>query len=188
MLYQISNKIGVAYVHALPRPTVDDFIESDSVVIRDTIHGRGEGTIYLRCHNCTNDNDLLKNVITTTRRYEMKIIYKLCNNSTTSKWGEYKYDNVYNNIINQACLDLTVDDTTWGPAGYGKADSGITGWIMNKPGILKGGQTIIISDINIIRPKAYIHRYTLYEIPNDWTLTGQCETRYIIEELTALVE
>ena len=59
---------------------------------------------------------------------------------------------------------------------------------MNKPGILKGGQVVIISDANRIRSGAYMHRYKLHEMPDDWTLTSQREARYIIEQLTPLVE
>ena len=38
-LYQISNKIGAAYGHKLPLPTVDEFVKFDGVVVRDGIHG-----------------------------------------------------------------------------------------------------------------------------------------------------
>jgi len=55
-----------------------------------------------------------------------------------------------NNITNHACLDLTGDETIWGNAGYGEAGSGIAGWVMNNPGILKGVQVAIISDSNRI--------------------------------------
>ena len=55
-----------------------------------------------------------------------------------------------NSIKKHDCLDLTGDETTWGHAGYGEAGSGITGQIMNKPGISKGSQVVIISDANII--------------------------------------
>ena len=48
----------------------------------------------------------------------------------------------------------------------------VTGRIMNKPGISKGGQVVIISDANRIRPRAYMHRHKLHVMPDDWTLTG----------------
>ena len=93
-----------------------------------------------------------------------------------------------NNITKHACLDLTGDETTWGHAGYDETGSGITGRIMNKLGISKGGQVVIISDANRIRPRRYMHRHKLHVMPDDWTITGQYEARYIIEQLTPLVE
>ena len=72
-----------------------------------------------------------------------------------------------NNITKHTCLDLTRDETTWRYAGYGEAGSRITGQIMNKPGISKGGQVIIISDANRIRTRSYMHRHKLHEMPDD---------------------
>ena len=144
---------------------MDEFVKFDGVVIRDAIHGRGKGEIYRCWHDGATGDALIKKSITATRWYEIKRIYKLCNNDTAPKRGEDKYDPAYkfdliykmitsdvNNIANHACLDLTGDETTWGHAGYGKTGSGITGRIMNKPGILKGGQIVNISDTNIIQP------------------------------------
>ena len=105
-----------------------------------------------------------------------KKCYKLCNNDTAPTRGEdkgdhaYKFDLIYkvitsnvNNITKHACLDLTGDETAWGHAGYGETGSGITGRIMNKPGISKGGQVVIISDTRRIRPCSYMHRHKLHE-------------------------
>jgi len=59
---------------------------------------------------------------------------------------------------------------------------------MNKPGISKGGQVVFISDSDRIRPRASMHRHKLHEMPDVWTLKGQCYVRYIIEQLTLLIE
>ena len=200
-LYQISNKIGAAYGHELPLPTVDEFVKFDGVVVRDGIHGRGEGAIYRRWQDGACGDDLIKKAITATRWHEIKRIYKLCNNDTAPKRGEDKYDPAYkfdlifkvivnnvNNITKYASLDLCGDETTWGHAGYGEAGSGITGRIMNKPGISKGGQIVVITDSNRIRPRAYIHRHKLHTMPDNWTLTGQSEVRNIVEQLLPHVE
>ena len=72
---------------------------------------------------------------------------------------------------------------TWEYAGYGEAGSGITGRIVNKPGIPKGGKIVIVSDCNRIRPRAHMHRYKLHKKYDDWTLSSQCEVRNIIEQL-----
>jgi hypothetical protein len=42
---------------------------------------------------------------------------------------------------------LCGDETTWGHGCFGEAGSGLVGRIMGKPGILKGGQIVMISDI-----------------------------------------
>ena len=200
-LYQISNKIGAAYGHELPLPTVDEFVKFDGVVVRDGVHGRGEGAIYRRWQNGACGDDLIKKAITATRWHEIKRIYKLCNNDTAPKRGEDKYDPAYkfdliykvivnnvNNITKHASLDLCGDETTWGHAGYGEAGSGITGRIMNKPGISKGGQIVVVTDSNRIRPRAYRHRHKLHKMPDEWTLSGQCEVRDIVEQLLPHVD
>ena len=60
VLYQISNKLGETYGHRLPLPIVDEFVKFDGVVIRDAIHGQGEGTIYRRWRNGACGNALIK--------------------------------------------------------------------------------------------------------------------------------
>ena len=36
---------------------------------------------------------------------------------------------------------------------------------MGKPGVSKGGQIVMISDVNWIRPRVYMHRHKLHENP-----------------------
>ena len=55
----------------------------------------------------------------------------------------------------------TVDETTWGHAGFGESGSGLTGRLMNKK-VNKGGQTTIMSDSTRFRPRAYIHRHKMH--------------------------
>ena len=50
-----------------------------------------------------------------------------------------------NAITKKADENQTVDETTWGHAGYGEAGSGLTGRLRNKK-VSKGGQTSIMSD------------------------------------------
>ena len=162
-LYQISIKICAEYGHELPLLSVDEFVKFDGLVIRDTMHGRGEGTIYRRCHNGATGDALIKKGITATRWHEIKRDFKLYKNDTAPKRGENKYNSAYkfdlihkvipsnvNNITKHAFLDLAGVETTWGHARYCEAGSGITGWIMNKPGISMGDQVVSISDANRI--------------------------------------
>ena len=58
-----------------------------------------------------------------------------------------------NAITEYAEENQTVDETTWGHAGYGEAGSGIIGRLMNKK-VNKGGQTSIITDSRRFFPRA----------------------------------
>ncbi len=113
-------------------------------------------------------------------------MYKLCNNREVPKKGEpgcdpaYKFDMIYDvltsnvNAINKyAGLDLCGDESTWGHNGYGVASSGLVSLILNKPGITRGGQVVIVSDVDRIRPRAYLHRHKLHE--NAYTSQGPSE-------------
>jgi hypothetical protein len=92
---------------------------------------------------------------------QIKRTYKLCNNDVSPKRGEprynpaYKYDLLFDTLIyniNQttkfAEWDQCGDETTWPHGGYGEAGSGLMGRIMGKPGVTKGGQIVIISDVH----------------------------------------
>ena len=75
----------------------------------------------------------------------------------------YKYDMLYrvlfanvNAVSKFLEMDLCGDKTTWGHQGYGEAGSGLMGRIVGKPGITKGGQIVMVSDVHWIRPRAYV--------------------------------
>ena len=125
----------------------------------------------------------------------------MCNNEAVPKKGQpgydpaYKYDYLYKVLIHNvnaltktAELDMTGDETTWGHGGFGEAGSGLTGRIQGKPGVSKGGQTVIVSDVHRIRPRAYIHRHKLYTKPAGWTAMGPYEVRLIMEKITPMVQ
>ena len=67
-----------------------------------------------------------------------------------------------NCISKHAELDQCGDETTWGHSGFGEARSGLVGQIMGKPGVLKGGQIVMISEVNRMGPCAYLHRHKLH--------------------------
>ena len=62
-----------------------------------------------------------------------------------------------NAITKYADENQTVDETTWGHAGYGERGGGIVTRLMNKK-VNKGGQTTIISDSSRFRPRVEICR------------------------------
>jgi hypothetical protein len=125
----------------------------------------------------------------------------LCNNETAPKRGEpdynpaYKYDMLYNVLIEnlnaiteEAELDLCGDETLWGHGGFGEAGSGFIGQIINKPGVTKGGQIVMISDVHCIRPCAYMHHHKLHIKPPGWTQQGPFKVKSVFDKLNGLVE
>ena len=78
----------------------------------------------------------------------------------------YKYDYAFKALIHncneftyQADLDLCGDETSMGHSGYAEPGSGLSGWVANKPGITRGMQTVLLSDVHRNRPRAYLHRH-----------------------------
>ena len=52
---------------------------------------------------------------------------------------------------------------------------------------LKGGQIVMISDVNRMRPRAYLHWHKLHEKPTGWTASGPLEVRRIMEKVSRMV-
>ena len=91
-----------------------------------------------------------------------------------------------NAITEEAELDLCGAETTWGHGGFGEAGSGLIGRIINKPGVTKGGQIVMVSDVNRIRPRAYMHWHKLHVKPPGWTRQGPLEVQRFLEKLNGL--
>jgi hypothetical protein len=147
------------------------------------------------------DSDLLvQQSITHTRWLQIKRVLKLNNNQTSPKRGQegynpaFKFDLLYDVLISNlnavtkyADLDQCGDETTWGHGGYGEAGSGLAGRIMGKPGITRGGQIVIISDVSSCRPRGYIHRHKLHERPRGY-VEGPNEVRMMVEQILPLIQ
>jgi hypothetical protein len=135
------------------------------------------------------------------RWLQIKRVVKLCNNQAAPKQGVEGYDPAYkynmlwyvlfanvNAISKHAELDLCADKTTWGHGGFGEAGTGLVGRSLGKPRIPKGGQIVMVSNVNQIRPGAYIHRHKLHAKPPGWTTRGPSEVRKIMEMITPMIE
>ena len=70
-----------------------------------------------------------------------------------------KVDNVIALTINTEC-DLTRYETSLAHQGC-KSGTNLVRRIMNKSGVSKGGQTVIVSETNRIRPYWYQHHYNM---------------------------
>jgi hypothetical protein len=102
-------------------------------------------------------NNAVYNPMSHTYILQLKPMYKLNNNflaPTCKQPGydpAYKYDMIYKMSINninwvskKVGLAQCGDKTTWGFGGYGKPGSGLLSCILGKPGITKGGQTLLL--------------------------------------------
>ena len=201
-IYAFSIGLGGSYGHAFKTITLDELVRFDGVVVRDGVRGGSNGALYRRwMENCADHDDEIDQSMRHGRWLQIKRVVKLCNNQAAPKRGmegydpAYKYDMLWyvlfanvNAISKHAELDLCGDETTWGHGGFGEAGSGLVGRIMGKPGISKGGQIVMISDVNRIRPRAYVHRHKLHTKPPGWTTQGPSEVRKIMEMITPMVE
>ena len=91
-----------------------------------------------------------------------------------------------NGITKFADENQTVDETTWGHAGYGESGSGITTRLMNKK-VNKGGQTTIMSDSGRFRPRAYIHRHKLNLPIAGMTRRGTIELCHLMSDIRNMI-
>jgi hypothetical protein len=199
--YAYSIGLGGSYGHRFKSIDLHELVHFDGVVVRDGVRGGSNGALYRRWMDGADQDELIAESIHHCRWLQIKRCIKLCNNETAPKRGEpdydpaYKYDMLYNVLIEnlnaiteEAELDLSGDETTWGHGGFGEAGSGIIGRILNKPGVTKGGQIVMISDVHRIRPRAYMHRHKLHAKPQGWTQQGPFEVKSLLETLNGLVE
>ena len=91
-----------------------------------------------------------------------------------------------NAITKHADETQTVDETTWGHAGYGESGSGLVTRLLNKK-VNKGGQTTIMSDSQRFRPRAYIHRHKLHVPQAGMTRRGTIELVALLLEIQKMV-
>ena len=155
--YAVDLGMPGSYGHDCKAIMSDELVHFDMALIRDGIHGGSNGAIYCRWKQGTPtyDRDITE-ALTHTRFLQLKRMYKLCDNDKSPKKDQpgydpaYKYDYIYkvlihnvNEITETADLDLCGDETTWAHMGYGEAGTSILCRIMGKPGVTKGGQTVI---------------------------------------------
>jgi hypothetical protein len=180
-------------------PPHQRLVKFDGIVHWHSLRGGGPG-IHL-CWDPTDSDydDCVYKAMSHTRFLQLKRLYKLNNNFLAPKRNQpgydpaYKYNMIYKTSIysiiwvtQKAGFDQCGNKTTWGFGGYGEASSGLVR-IMGKPGITKGGQTVIISDVDWLRPRAYIHRHKKHEKPRGWTKQGPFEVKCLLQDVTNMV-
>ena len=199
-VYAATLGLGGSYGHNFRSIMLPELVRFDGVVVRDGVRGGSGGAIYRRWQPCADEDEFVKSSMTFRRWLQIKRVFKLCNNSDSPKRGEigydpaYKYDMLYralfanvNALTKKAGLDLCGDESTWGHEGFGEAGSGLTGRIVGKPGVTKGGQIVMLSDVDRIRPRVYLHRHKLHPHPPGWMAMGPLEVRLLLEKITKMV-
>ena len=197
-LYKHQTGIGSTYGHAIPEASMPEFVRFDGCLIRDGVRGGGDGAIYRRWQKKSASSDkVIQKSMTLHRWYQLKRIFKLNNNDKSKEKGEvgynpcYKYDLIYRTIVDNVIaitregeLDLTGDETTWGFQGYGEKGAKVVQRVSNKPGITKGGQSVLVSATNRVRPYFYQHRHSMTpRYGKGFSAEGPAEVRSCIDEL-----
>ena len=163
-IYAAELGLGMGYGHAFKAIQIYELVQWDGIIVQDGVRGGSKGAVIRRFKKAKYNSafdPLISKAMTMTRYLEIKRVIKLCKNSDAIKKGQpgydptYKYDFLYKtivhnvNAITKSCgLDMCGDETSWGHQGFGEAGSGVLGQILGKPGISKGGQTVIISDVD----------------------------------------
>ena len=90
-------------------------------------------------------------------------------------------------MTKEADLDLCGDETSWAHAGYCETETGVTSKIKNKPGVSKGGQTVVVSDVSRNRLRAYVHCHKMIDLLDGVTAKGQAEVINIAQKIEKMV-
>ncbi|KAG7373374.1 hypothetical protein IV203_034098 [Nitzschia inconspicua] len=194
--------LGGSYGHRFKEVMIPELVHFDGILIRDgLLGGSTDGAIYRRWQTKSPAFDPdTSSSLTHTRFLQLKRTLKLNDNKTAKKKGEkgyepaYKYDFIFDVVCHNvraitetASLDLCGDESSWAHQGWGEPGAGIIARIMNKPGITKGGQTVLLVDAYRCRPYSYLHRHKLHRKINDWNAAGPKEVRLIMEKIAPFI-
>ena len=162
--YAASKGYFSSYGHEFVPPKVVELLKFDgAVMIRDGVLGGSNGNIHRRWKPGNSMFDsYIADAITNTWWRQLKSVYKICLNSCEeSQRTSNLYDPAYkfryifdvivhntNQITEEASLDLCGDETTWGFNGFGERGAGLLTHILNKPGVTKGGQVVLLTDVD----------------------------------------
>lgn len=181
-------------------PEIPELVRWDGVTVMDGVKG-GTGGAMLRRFNQserTAYDSHIANAFTKERWLLLKRIYKLNINTPAKKKGmaeynpAYKYDFIFDVIISNvnaitkdACLDLCGDEITYTHQEYDQSPRSTQRFqgFLKKP---LGVQMVIISDVDRLRPRAYLHRHKRHK--HELKLQGPSEVKHILDCLTPLID
>ena len=70
-------------------------------------------------------------------------------------WDVITYN--INDTLNMIGLDMCGYETSWGHQGWGDINSELTFKIMNNTGLSKGGQIVMVTDVDYVLPRSYVN-------------------------------
>jgi len=164
------------------------------------VHGGSDGSTHRQWQEGTDYDPHIDDAMQHSRWLQIKRTLKLNNNEKTPKRGEtgyepaHKFDYLWKTIVHnvnavtkQAYLNLTGDETSWGHQGWGEPGSGLVKRILNKPGVCKGGQIVLLCDQDRIQPCEYVHQHKLWDKPAGFTAEGPNEARMLIDKIDDMI-
>jgi len=188
--------------HRFKETSPQELLKWDGVTAMDGVLGGSRGAI-LRCFDIRRKdnvcfNKMIYESMSVTRWLEIKRAIKLNNNLLATKFGEpghdpcQKRDYIYNVICHntnaltkKACLDLCGEESTWLFGGWAGKDTGVIQRNLEKPGGSTGGQLALVTDVDRVRVRAYIHRHKLH--PKYFGNPGENEIRMITDKVLEMV-
>jgi len=188
--------------HRFKETSPQELLKWDGITVLDGVLGGSRGAILRRWDRTRQDNTcfnkLIHETMSISRWLEIKRALKLNNNLLATKFGEpghdpcQKFDYIYkcichntNALTKKAGLDLCGDESTWLFGGWAGKDTGVIKRNLEKPGGSKGGQLTLLTDVDRVRVRAYIHRHKMH--PKYFGNEGENEIRIITDKILELV-
>ena len=164
--------------HRFDPVTIDEIVRWFGIVAAHGLHG-GQNPILER-FDPTSALYLedVGNAMTATRFLQIKRVIKTNDNTDSSAVvgnddyrPEAKFELLWNCICNntnaltvKAGKNCAGDESTWGFMGYGTNDGAhVIERRVGKPGVTKGGQLVVISDVDRVRLRAWMTRHTKHD-------------------------
>ena len=187
--------------HKIKPWTIEKCVHWWAVPGVDGVRGGSKGNMERRWdHNCVDYDEFIANAFSHEEWVQGKWSMKLCDNrdAVTDKNDE-RYDPAYkidmmpkilvhntNFLTKRGSQNITVDESSYGTSNYGPAN--LIGRIMNKPGVTKGGQVVIATDVERFYVRAYLHRHKARKAPDryQYKYMGPVEIHYLLNQLDEL--
>jgi len=201
----VAGELGIlcgGHGHEFCSTSPAELLKWDGTVVMDGVLGGTHGSFLSRFQKREGNelhHEAISKTFTKELWLEIKRTCKLWDNLLAKKKGEegcdpaHKHDYMFDVIVHNVnamslfmCQDLCLDETSYAFNGWGELGTGLFGLIVGKPGITRGGQTVLVSDVDKIHPRACLHRHKLH--PNWFTLPGPNEMALIWEKLLTLLE
>jgi len=158
---------GSGVGHSFKETSPAEILHWDGMLVFDGVSGGSHGGMLRRFDRSRPDNSCcnrhISDCMAASRWLEIKRSIKLNNNLTAFERGEdghnptcecdCTFDVVVHNtnaLTSKAGLDLFGDESTWLFGGWGDAGSGVIKNNLEKPGGSKGGQTVLVADVDRI--------------------------------------